>query len=235
MCCRPARSSRAGRAPSSPGRSACARPISAAPPHRQVTCMTRSLFAAGQDRGRHRRGHRHRPRHRAGVRRAPARRSAASISMRAAEATRDEVATSGRRAIAVACDVSLEADARPLPTAVAGGIRHGPYSGQCRCRTRSERQRARTALAAWDRVFAVNVSGAYLMSRAVLPSMIAAGGGSIIHIASQLGRVAAPRRAVYCASEGRAASSSPRRWRSTTPRGTSGSTRFRPARSRPIG
>ena len=32
--------------------------------------------------------------------------------------------------------------------------------------------------------------------------MIAAGGGSIIHIASQLGSVAAPKRAVYCTSKG---------------------------------
>ncbi len=54
----------------------------------------------------------------------------------------------------------------------------------------------------WTRVFAVNVMGAYLMSRAVLPAMIAAGGGSIIHIASQLGRVGAPARAAYCASKG---------------------------------
>jgi NAD(P)-dependent dehydrogenase (short-subunit alcohol dehydrogenase family) len=54
----------------------------------------------------------------------------------------------------------------------------------------------------WDRVFAVNVKGAFLMSRAVLPMMIAAGGGSIIHIASQLGRVGAPRRAAYCSTKG---------------------------------
>jgi len=54
----------------------------------------------------------------------------------------------------------------------------------------------------WSRVFAVNVMGAFLMSRAVLPSMIANGGGSIIHIASQLGRVAAPARAAYCSSKG---------------------------------
>jgi len=54
----------------------------------------------------------------------------------------------------------------------------------------------------WDRVFAVNVKGAYLMSRAVLPMMIKAGGGSIIHIASQLGRVAAPARAAYCTTKG---------------------------------
>jgi NAD(P)-dependent dehydrogenase (short-subunit alcohol dehydrogenase family) len=46
------------------------------------------------------------------------------------------------------------------------------------------------------------VKGAYLMSRAVLPAMIKAGGGSIINIASQLGRVAAPGRAPYCASKG---------------------------------
>lgn len=54
----------------------------------------------------------------------------------------------------------------------------------------------------WARVFAVNVMGAFLMSRAVLPSMISAGGGSIIHIASQLGRVAAPARAAYCSTRG---------------------------------
>ena len=54
----------------------------------------------------------------------------------------------------------------------------------------------------WSRVFAVNVMGAFLMSRAVLPSMIAGGGGSIIHIASQLGRVAASARAAYCSSKG---------------------------------
>ena len=48
-------------------------------------------------------------------------------------------------------------------------------------------------LSEWNRVFAVNVGGAFLMSRAILPAMITAGGGSIIHIASQLGSVAAPR------------------------------------------
>ena len=54
----------------------------------------------------------------------------------------------------------------------------------------------------WERVFAVQVRGAYLMSRAVLPSMIGAGGGSIIHIASQMGRVGSPGRPAYCAAKG---------------------------------
>ena len=36
----------------------------------------------------------------------------------------------------------------------------------------------------WDRVFAVNVKGAFLVLRALLPAMIEAGGGAIVNIAS---------------------------------------------------
>ena len=54
----------------------------------------------------------------------------------------------------------------------------------------------------WSRVFAVQVTGAYHMSRAVLPAMIAAGRGSIIHVASQLGHVGTPGRPAYCAAKG---------------------------------
>lgn len=54
----------------------------------------------------------------------------------------------------------------------------------------------------WNRAVAINFTGAYLMSRAVIPAMAKAGGGSIIHIASQMGRVGAPGRPVYCATKG---------------------------------
>jgi NAD(P)-dependent dehydrogenase (short-subunit alcohol dehydrogenase family) len=57
-------------------------------------------------------------------------------------------------------------------------------------------------LAAWNRVFAVNVAGAYLMSRWAIPHMARAGGGSIIHIASQLGTVGTPGRVAYCSTKG---------------------------------
>jgi NAD(P)-dependent dehydrogenase (short-subunit alcohol dehydrogenase family) len=56
--------------------------------------------------------------------------------------------------------------------------------------------------AAWSQVFAVQVTGAYYMSRAVLPAMIAAGAGAIIHIASQMGHVGSPGRPAYCAAKG---------------------------------
>ena len=56
--------------------------------------------------------------------------------------------------------------------------------------------------AVWDQTFAANVRSAFLMSRAVVPLMARAGGGSIIHIASQLGRVGTSRRPAYCATKG---------------------------------
>jgi len=54
----------------------------------------------------------------------------------------------------------------------------------------------------WNRAIAINLTGAYLMSRAVIPHMANAGGGSIVHIASQMGRVGAAGRSVYCATKG---------------------------------
>ncbi len=54
----------------------------------------------------------------------------------------------------------------------------------------------------WERVLRVNLTGAYLVSKACLPVMIKGGGGSIILIASQLGRVASPGRAAYCTTKG---------------------------------
>ena len=56
--------------------------------------------------------------------------------------------------------------------------------------------------ATWDRVIQINLTGAFLMTKAAIPAMVARGGGSIILIASQLGRVARPGRAAYCATKG---------------------------------
>ena len=54
----------------------------------------------------------------------------------------------------------------------------------------------------WDRVMATNVKGPFLMSRAALPALRRAGGGSIINVGSVLGIVAIPDRAAYCTSKG---------------------------------
>lgn len=54
----------------------------------------------------------------------------------------------------------------------------------------------------WDRVFAVNVRGIYLTSRAVIPHMQRQGRGSIINIASNYGLVGGLNAAAYTASKG---------------------------------
>lgn len=44
--------------------------------------------------------------------------------------------------------------------------------------------------ALWDRTMGVNLKGMYLVSRALLPSMLAAGGGAIVNVASIAGFIA---------------------------------------------
>jgi len=54
----------------------------------------------------------------------------------------------------------------------------------------------------WDRIMAVNVKGAFLVSKAVLPGMIARQRGAIVNIGSVAGMVGVPNMAAYCASKG---------------------------------
>jgi NAD(P)-dependent dehydrogenase (short-subunit alcohol dehydrogenase family) len=56
----------------------------------------------------------------------------------------------------------------------------------------------------WDHTFNVNVRAVWLFSRAALPHMRNAGGGSIVNVASTLGIVGARNRAAYAASKGAA-------------------------------
>jgi 2-hydroxycyclohexanecarboxyl-CoA dehydrogenase len=54
----------------------------------------------------------------------------------------------------------------------------------------------------WDRIIAVNLRGTITVTRAVLDSMIERGGGRIIHIASDAGRVGSSGEVVYSATKG---------------------------------
>jgi NAD(P)-dependent dehydrogenase (short-subunit alcohol dehydrogenase family) len=95
---------------------------------------------------------------------------------------------------AVPCDITdLDALAglfdAPFDIVVnaAGLARHGPALD--------------TAPDDFDAVMAVNLRAAYFLSQAAARGMIAQGGGSIIHMSSQMGHVGGPDRAVYCASK----------------------------------
>jgi meso-butanediol dehydrogenase / (S,S)-butanediol dehydrogenase / diacetyl reductase len=54
----------------------------------------------------------------------------------------------------------------------------------------------------WEQTFATNVRAPWLVSRTALPHLRAAGGGSIINIASVLSTLGAPNRVAYAASKG---------------------------------
>lgn len=56
--------------------------------------------------------------------------------------------------------------------------------------------------AEWDQTFNTNVRGIWLVSRAALPYLRAAGGGSIMNIGSVLSRLGARNRVAYAASKG---------------------------------
>jgi NAD(P)-dependent dehydrogenase (short-subunit alcohol dehydrogenase family) len=124
------------------------------------------------------------------------------IDLRSAEETARLVQNAGGRAIARRCDVAVEDESVAVVAAahdafgrldmlVSGAAPYDP-SGTV----------LETSLADWERVLAVNLTGSFLLSRAALPRMIAGGGGSIIFIASQLGRVGSGGRAAYCATKG---------------------------------
>ena len=53
-----------------------------------------------------------------------------------------------------------------------------------------------------DEMLAVNVRAPLLLAAALIPSMIEAGGGSIINLSSVSGLIGTPRRAAYAASKG---------------------------------
>lgn len=54
----------------------------------------------------------------------------------------------------------------------------------------------------WNKTFQVNLTSVFLISKFAIPRLAASGGGSIIIVASQLGRVAVPRRPAYVTSKG---------------------------------
>ncbi len=53
----------------------------------------------------------------------------------------------------------------------------------------------------WDKIFAVNTKGTFLVTQAVMPHMKARRSGRIIHIASIGGKQGAPGQAHYCSSK----------------------------------
>ncbi len=133
---------------------------------------------------------------------AGARVACADVEEPGAKATSAEIEKGGGQALPVHLDVTESASCRGAVAAAVerfGGLDVLMYGA-------ADSDKTATVLeideAAWERVIRINLTGAFLMVKAAIPAMIARGGGSVILIASQLGRVASPGRAPYCATKG---------------------------------
>ncbi len=104
--------------------------------------------------------------------------------------------------LAIACDVSSETQTRDAVERAVKAFGGLHVLVNCAATMDPSATVTELDLAAWNRVFAVNVGGAFLLSRWAIPHMARAGGGSIIHIASQLGTVGTPGRVAYCSTKG---------------------------------
>ncbi|WP_417731762.1 3-hydroxybutyrate dehydrogenase [Rosistilla oblonga] len=121
---------------------------------------------------------------------------ATDLDLSRAEQTAAEIVAAGGAAQAHQLDVSSEQDVQGLLARVGpidvlinnAGLQHvAPLED--------------FPLAKWEQLFDVMVKGTFLMSRAVLPGMRAAGYGRLIHIGSIHSLVASPYKTAYTAAK----------------------------------
>lgn len=112
-----------------------------------------------------------------------------------------EIAESGGEAVFIKLDVTSEADWKhAVDTLVA---RYGKLDVLVNNAGIYRRAMVeQTTVQDWDRVMEVNAKGVFLGTRAVIPAMRKAGGGSIVNISSIAGIVGSPYSAAYNASKG---------------------------------
>ncbi len=123
------------------------------------------------------------------------------MNLAAAQKVADEINAAGGTAAAFACNITdraqvdaavaaTEAQLGPIAVLVnnAGWDIFKPFT--------------KTVPAEWDQLIAINLTGALHMHHAVLPGMVARGGGRIVNIASDAARGGSSGEAVYAACKG---------------------------------
>ncbi len=120
----------------------------------------------------------------------------ADLHLAGAQAVADEIVASGGKAIAVQVDVADPASTRAMADAAeaAFGGTDILVNNAALMAELGNLQVADIALDDWNRVLSVNLNGALLCSQAVIPSMLARGGGRIVN---QTSGGAFPAASVY--------------------------------------
>jgi NAD(P)-dependent dehydrogenase (short-subunit alcohol dehydrogenase family) len=110
-----------------------------------------------------------------------------------------ELAARGRRAKAVVCDVTSETSVEALSREAA---ELGPVGVLVNnAGAAGSMPLARTSLDDWNRLLAVNATGAFLCTRALLPGMLERKWGRVVNVASTAGLVGAKYLAAYTAAK----------------------------------
>lgn len=116
------------------------------------------------------------------------------------EAVRQRASSLPEGTLAMACDVSDESSVESAVDQVLAGT--GRIDVLVNCAGIADLAPAENlSTASWQRTLAINLTGTFLVSRAVGRAMLAAGHGRIINMASQAASVALPEHAAYCASK----------------------------------
>ena len=129
---------------------------------------------------------------------------ACDVNLDAVKESAQMAEAAGGRALAVRADVSKEADVKD---AVKAGVKaFGKIDvlyNNAGIFPSADRSVVDTQEAVWDQVLAVNVKGVYLVCKHGIPELLAAGGGSVINVASFVALVGCtvPQDA-YTASKG---------------------------------
>jgi NAD(P)-dependent dehydrogenase (short-subunit alcohol dehydrogenase family) len=122
------------------------------------------------------------------------------VEVDAAEETVAKITAEGGRALAVAADVTVDADvaAAVARTVDSWGRLDVLYNN---AGVNSRGSVADATEDDWDRCLSVNVKGTFLCSRAAVPHL-AGGGGAIVNQGSVAALVGVPNFAAYCAAKG---------------------------------
>jgi NAD(P)-dependent dehydrogenase (short-subunit alcohol dehydrogenase family) len=125
----------------------------------------------------------------------------AARTLKPLEETRAEIEKASGRCITMQADVSKESDCTKIVERTLAGFGRVDVMVNNAGIAGPTKRITEMALAEWQEVLDINITGAWLASRAAISAMLKQGSGNILMISSGAGRRGYPLRAPYAASK----------------------------------